>query len=288
MKTVLFACVHNAGRSQMAAALFNRLVDPVRARAISAGTEPGERVHPEVVDALKELGIDLSMVRPTKLTEQLAGSVNLLVTMGCGETCPIVPGVERDDWPLEDPKGKTLAQVRAIRDEIARRVQSLAAGKGWQRSPSGDRATTTLTIEPAQKADESDVRALLLAAQLPVEGLAMSFPAGYAIARRAGVMVGCAGLEIYGRDALLRSVAVTAGERGTGVGVALVRDRLANAESAGLGAVYLLTTTAPNFFRRFGFEPYERANVPPAMQRSAEFAEICPSSAACMRWLAVK
>src|SRR5262245_45038783 len=104
-KTVLFACVHNAGRSQMAAAWFNALSDPLKARAISAGTEPGSRVHPEVLEVMREVGIDLSGVIPQKLTDELAARVHMLITMGCGEACPVIPGLRRDDWPLEDPKG---------------------------------------------------------------------------------------------------------------------------------------------------------------------------------------
>ena len=133
MKTVLFACVHNAGRSQMAAALFNRLADPAQARAISAGTEPGSHVHPEVVQAMLELGDDLSAVSPQKLTRELASTASLLITMGCGEACPVVPGLERDDWPLEDPKGKSIERVRQIRADIAERVRGLLGAKGWLR-----------------------------------------------------------------------------------------------------------------------------------------------------------
>ncbi len=131
MTTVLFACVHNAGRSQKAAALFNRWADPARARALSAGTQPGERVHPEVVDVMRDLGIDLSTVKPRKLTPELAAQAGWLVTMGCGDDCPVAPGARRDDWPLEDPKGKPRARVGAIRDEIAARVQQLIAANGW-------------------------------------------------------------------------------------------------------------------------------------------------------------
>lgn len=125
MKTVLFACVHNAGRSQMAAAFFNALADARQARAISAGTEPGERLHPEVVAAMQEIGIDLKATRPKRLTAELARGCNLLVTMGCGEACPAVPGLRRDDWPLPDPKGKSTAEVRRIRDQIRDRVAAL-------------------------------------------------------------------------------------------------------------------------------------------------------------------
>jgi arsenate reductase len=127
MQKVIFACVHNAGRSQMAAAFFNHLADPQKAEAISAGTEPGLRVHPEVLAAMQEIGIDLSDAKPKKLTEELAQGAQLLITMGCGDKCPYVPGLRRDDWPLTDPKGKPMDEVRAIRDEIKQRVQSLLA-----------------------------------------------------------------------------------------------------------------------------------------------------------------
>ena len=133
MTTVLFACIHNAGRSQMAAALFGQLADPAKARALSAGTDPGARVHPEVVEAMRERGVDLSQAAPRKLTETLAREAQLLITMGCGDECPVVPGLERDDWPLEDPKGKPPARVREIRDEIERRVRALVSERGWSR-----------------------------------------------------------------------------------------------------------------------------------------------------------
>jgi arsenate reductase (thioredoxin) len=131
MKTVLFACVHNAGRSQMAAAWFNLLSDPMKAHAISAGTEPGSRVHPEVVAAMSEVGVDLAAAPTSKLTAELAQRAQLLITMGCGEQCPVVPGLKRDDWPLEDPKGKPVERVREIRDEIRGRVAALIAREGW-------------------------------------------------------------------------------------------------------------------------------------------------------------
>jgi protein-tyrosine-phosphatase len=122
---VIFACIRNAGRSQMAAAFFNHLADPQKARAISGGTEPGERVHPEVQAMMLEVGIDLVNAKPRKLTEELAKSAQLLITMGCGDKCPYVPGVRRDDWPLRDPKGLSAEEVRAIRDELKQRVQGL-------------------------------------------------------------------------------------------------------------------------------------------------------------------
>lgn len=118
MKTVIFACVHNAGRSQMAAALFNKYADPKKAKAISAGTEPADKVHPEVLTIMKEIEIDLSNAKPTLLTQELAEKADLLVTMGCGEKCPYVPGLARKDWPLEDPKGKGTEKAKEIRSKI--------------------------------------------------------------------------------------------------------------------------------------------------------------------------
>jgi arsenate reductase len=115
----------------MAAALFNSLADPAKARAVSAGTNPGPAVHPEVITAMNELGIDLSAAETTKLTPELAGTANLLITMGCGDACPYVPGLIRDDWPLEDPKGKSIETVRSIREVIRQRVESLVAKEGW-------------------------------------------------------------------------------------------------------------------------------------------------------------
>jgi arsenate reductase len=133
MSTVLFACVHNAGRSQIAAAFFNALADPAKAVAVSAGTQPGKRVHPEVVDVMREVGIELSSQQPQKLTDQLARGASLLVTMGCGDECPYIPGLQRDDWPFEDPKGKPLDHVRRIRDEVRDRVSQLLEARGWRR-----------------------------------------------------------------------------------------------------------------------------------------------------------
>lgn len=125
MKVYLFACIHNAGRSQMAAAWFNELADPSRARAISAGTSPASAVHPEVLAAMREVGVELGAASPQRLTDDLARQATMLVTMGCGEQCPVVPGLRRDDWPLDDPKGRPVDEVRRIREEIRKRVIAL-------------------------------------------------------------------------------------------------------------------------------------------------------------------
>ena len=131
MNTVIFACIHNAGRSQMAAAWFNALADPTQARAISAGTEPADRVHPAVLEVMREVGMDLAANKPQKLTDELARAAHMLITMGCGEQCPVVPGLTREDWPLEDPKGKPIDQVRGIRDDVRSRVEGLLRREGW-------------------------------------------------------------------------------------------------------------------------------------------------------------
>jgi arsenate reductase len=135
MKTVIFACVHNAGRSQMSAAFFNQLVGAGKARAISAGTRPAARVHPEVLEAMREVGIDLAGATPQRLTVELAQGASLLVTMGCGDECPHVPGLRRADWALQDPKGQSADRVREIRDDIRARVSALIQAEGW--APSG-------------------------------------------------------------------------------------------------------------------------------------------------------
>lgn len=127
MRTFIFACVHNAGRSQMSAAFFNHLADPKLARGISAGTHPAEHVHPVVVDAMREVGIDLANAKPQKLTAELAQGAEMLITMGCGDECPYVPGLRRDDWPLPDPKGQGIEAVRRTRDEIRDRIVHLLA-----------------------------------------------------------------------------------------------------------------------------------------------------------------
>jgi arsenate reductase len=126
MSNVLFVCLHNAGRSQMSQALFERAAAG-RHQARSAGTTPGERVHPEVVAVMEELGIDLRGRRPQALTQELAEWADVVVTMGCGDACPYIPGKRYLDWELPDPKGQRIDVVRATRDEIGRRVGTLLA-----------------------------------------------------------------------------------------------------------------------------------------------------------------
>ena len=124
---VLFVCVHNAGRSQMAAGLLERAAGD-RIDVISAGSEPADQLNPAVVEAMNELGIDISAERPKKLADGMVRESDVVITMGCGDACPIYPGKRYEDWELEDPAGKGLDTVRGIRDEIARRVDALVAG----------------------------------------------------------------------------------------------------------------------------------------------------------------
>ena len=126
MATVLFACLHNAGRSQMSKALFERAAGG-RHRAESAGTRPADRVHPEVVEAMREIGLDVAGETPRRLTREAAARADVIVTMGCGDECPYVPGKRYLDWELPDPKGRPPDEVRRTRDEIARRVEDLLA-----------------------------------------------------------------------------------------------------------------------------------------------------------------
>ncbi|HYI31624.1 MAG TPA: hypothetical protein VD863_27630 [Bradyrhizobium sp.] len=132
MTTVLFACVHNAGRSQIAAALFNKYANLTNARAISAGTQPADRVHPEVVTAMKARGIDLSAETPQRLTPELASTASWLITMGCGDECPVVPGTRRADWPIQDPKGQAPGVVDGVIANLDARVRRLIDDQGWR------------------------------------------------------------------------------------------------------------------------------------------------------------
>jgi protein-tyrosine-phosphatase len=129
MAHVLFVCLHNAGRSQMSRALFERAASG-RHTAESAGTTPGDRVHPEVVEAMAELGVDVAGRVPQRLTSELAERADVVVTMGCGDECPYIPGKRYIDWDLNDPKGRPIDEVRAIRDDIAARVERLARELG--------------------------------------------------------------------------------------------------------------------------------------------------------------
>ncbi|KAF9905973.1 hypothetical protein EC991_001132 [Linnemannia zychae] len=129
MSDIMFACIHNAGRSQMAAAFFNKHKTSPSIKGISAGTNPATEVHPVVREIMLEIGIDLTDITPVKLTTELAKTVSTIVTMGCGETCPFVPGVKIVDWAVTDPKNKSTEEARAIRDEIEQRIKEFVVPK---------------------------------------------------------------------------------------------------------------------------------------------------------------
>jgi protein-tyrosine-phosphatase len=131
MATVLFLCLHNAGRSQMSQALFERAAEGHH-NALSAGTTPADEVHPEVIAAMREVGIDLAERKPQLLTTELAEQADVVVTMGCGDACPYIPGKRYLDWDLEDPKDKAIETVRRIRNEIERRTRALVSELGWE------------------------------------------------------------------------------------------------------------------------------------------------------------
>jgi N-acetylglutamate synthase-like GNAT family acetyltransferase len=221
---------------------------------------------------MRELGVDLSAGQPQKLSDALAASATMLVTMGCGEACPVVPGAIRDDWPLEDPKGKTLERVREIRAEIEARVQDLLLARAW----------LPWTVRDARPDARLAAEDLLRAAELPTQGVADHF-ANFTVAVDAqSRLAGVAGLELYGTSALLRSVVVRTGAELRGLGSILTRRTLERARGAGAADVYLLTTSAEAFFARRGVERVARSAVSPAVARSAEFNGACPSSATVM------
>jgi arsenate reductase (thioredoxin) len=255
----------------MAAAFFNALADRSRAVAISAGTQPAARVHSEVIAVMREAGFDLERATPQRLTPELAADAAWLVTMGCGDECPVVPGVKREDWPLPDPKGQGIDAVRAIRDQVRARVAAFVRRE----------VIDAITIAETGAHDLPEILSFLAANRLPDAGLA-EHAAALLIARKDGRLVGTSALEIYGRDALLRSVAVDHAVRGTGLGQDLTRASLDLAKRRGARRVFLLTETAAGFFPRFGFAGIERTAVPESIRGTVEFAAACPASAQVM------
>jgi len=147
MKVYIFACVHNAGRSQLASAFFNQFADPHLASARSAGTAPIAHVHPEVVRVMREEGVDLARVQPQKLTHELVDTASALITIGCGEDWPPVPGLKRIDWPIDDPRAKDIPTVRAIRDSIKQLVFDLVQAENLARKASIGSQPITMEVE---------------------------------------------------------------------------------------------------------------------------------------------
>ncbi len=277
--SLLFLCVANSARSQMAEGLARRLFGR-RVRVQSAGSMPS-RLNPYAIGAMAELGIDLASHHSKSVEEIDAASVGTVITLCAEEVCPVFLGAApRLHWPIPDPASDDPAltadelrvRFRQARDVILARLVAYAATV----TPPG------VELRAARDDDRAAIDALLTAADLPLDGVADQFPQAYAVATRAGAIVGCAGLERHADDALLRSVAVAPAARGSGLGVALTADQVEAARRGGARAVYLLTTTAADFYRRFGFRPFARAALPAAVAASPEAASACPASAECM------
>lgn len=269
---VIFACVHNAGRSQMAAALYNSLTKS--SDAVSAGTQPAERVHPEVVTVMKEVGIDLTNSKPQRLTDDLAKQAEMLITMGCGEACPYVPGLKREDWPLTDPKGRPLDEVRKIRDEVKHKIEELLRTQAV--------AEATLVVETAAFNDHDAVEQLLIENELPVPGSA-DRPVRFLAGRRNHELIACLGWESYEERVLLRSLAVRQSEQRRGIGSILVQAALSRLKAEGVREFYLLTSTASEFADRFGFKVIDRCLLPEELKASQQMKSGACAAAQCMR-----
>jgi thioredoxin type arsenate reductase len=277
--SVLFLCVANSARSQMAEGLARAMFGN-HARVQSAGSQPS-RVNPNAIVVMSEAGIDITDHRSKSVDDIDPSTVTLVITLCAEEVCPVWPGhIERLHWGLPDPATNdpsasseaVLVRFRATRDEIRRRLIAFAASA----PPDG------ISLAPPAADDLAVVEKLAGSSELPTAVVRDGFPAAYVVARRDGAIVGVAALERRGDAALLRTVAVAPSERGRGTGIALVANRVIAAREASVPAVYLLTTTAAPFFRRFGFARADRAAVPAAIQASPELAELCPSSATCM------
>lgn len=276
----LFLCVANSARSQMAEGLARRLFGG-RVAVESAGSRPS-RVNPYASEVMSEVGVDLGRHHSKSVEDIARDGVDTVITLCAEEVCPLWLGsARRLHWPIPEPatddpsvsRDQMLVRFRTARDEILRRLVAHVATL----PPDG------VELRAARAEDLEAVRALAGRAELPVEGLGDQFPAGYVVAERGEMIVGAAGLEVHGDAGVLRSVVVAPSERGTGLGIALTANRLVAARERGLDAVYLLTTTAADYYERFGFRPFARADVPEAVARCPEFASICPSSAACRR-----
>ena len=277
--SLLFLCVANSARSQIAEGLARALLGP-GVRVQSAGSAPSQ-VNPHAIEVMREIGVDLGGQRSKSVQTIDPATVGTVITLCAEEVCPVFLGqAVRLHWPVPDPasqdpalsRDELLARFRAARDTIRGMLERFARDHGGQVHAPG----------PARRDDLDAVTALVRAAALPTAGLADAFPGGYAVIRDGAGLVAVAGLEIHGDVGLLRSVAVARDRRAGGLGRLLVEDRLRAARDRGLGAVYLLTTTAADYFRRLGFEDAPRRAAPDGLQRTSEFASVCPASASCL------
>ena len=275
MKGILFLCVANSARSQMAEGWAKRLWPGVRVQ--SAGTAPIS-VHPRAIEVMREVGIDLSSHRSKSVSTIDPNEIDTVITLCDEEACPVFPGrIRRLHWPIEDPAGgeplsekEERGRFRAARDAIRARIEAFAP------------EANSFVVEAAAAGDLEEVRQLLKECELPDAGLEDQWPQAYALVKDDPRVVGCAGLENYGREGLLRSLVVAPQLRGMGLGAQLLQDRMQAATRSGMARVFLLTTTAADFFLRHGFVPADRASANPSLQSSPEFAKACPATATCL------
>ena len=277
-KSLLFLCVANSARSQMAEG-FARTLFGGLLRVQSAGRAP-VALDALTIASMRELGVDVAEPRSKSVRDIDPASVDAIITLCAESVCPAwSETVPRMHWPLPEPAGAgasveaVRARLREIRDGLQFRLWAFASAN----LPDG------ITLGPPTGGELAAIEALIRGSELPVEVVRDRFPDAYVVARREGRVVGVAALETYEQVGLLRSVAVAPSERGRGTGIALVADRLATGWANALTSVYLLTTTAAPLFRRFGFVDADRASVPDVLAGSPEFAALCPASSACLK-----
>jgi|GEM_PF-436422 len=272
----LFLCVANSARSQMAEG-WAKMLWP-GAHVQSAGTQP-KSIHPRAIEVMREVGIDLSRHRSKSVSEIDPHGIDTVITLCDEEACPVFPGsIRRLHWPIEDPaaeRGSTSAEderdrFRAARDAIRARMESFAQDP------------RSFAVEKPKDGDLEEVRRLLKSCSLPDDGIENQWPEAYVVVKEQDHVVACAGLEEYGDQGLLRSLAVAAHLRGIGLGARLLQERLAAAEDSGISRVFLLTTTAADFFASHGFHLADRSSASAALRSSPEFTDACPATAACL------
>jgi arsenate reductase (thioredoxin) len=273
---VLILCTGNSARSQMAAGWLRHIAPELD--VLSAGTKPAARVHRAAVRAMAEIGIDISAERPRAVDTLLDQPFDFVVTVcgGAREICPLFRGPvgERRHIGFDDPAASTgsddavMAAFRTARERIREAFTRFYHD------------VVRFPLRAATDADVPAIRALLAACALPLDGVEPPLGDAWVVA---GDVVAVAGVERYGSYGLLRSVAVAAAQRSHGIGARMLADRIAWSRATGLHALYLLTTTAESYFARVGFVGVPRAEAPPEIRASGEFAHACPHSAAFMR-----
>jgi protein-tyrosine-phosphatase/N-acetylglutamate synthase-like GNAT family acetyltransferase len=274
---VLFLCVANSARSQIAEGLARQRYG-VRLQIHSAGSKPTQ-VNPYAIELMQEVGVDLSSHHSSLVGEIDPAGIELVITLCAEEVCPAAYAlVRRIHWPIPDPatsdpsvpREELIDRFRAARSRIAARLHLIEPALALPPRTS---------IAPANAEDRREIEALMISAGLPLEGLDHT---ELVLARIAGHLVGASGLEHWGGEWLLRSVAVATEHRNSGIAELLVRDRLCAAQLGGAKAVHLLTTGARGYFERLGFTSIERATLPKPLQRSTQLAIPACSTAIAM------